>query len=84
MSAKNRSRAIAVVDVAIHRHRGFDLAVLLQAANRHCHIVNHAETFTMVGERMMKSAADIYRYAVRHRPFRRQDGAARRQPEGAH
>jgi len=50
--------------VAINRHRPGNLAVTLHAADGNGHIVDHAEAFAVIGERVMKSSADADRYSV--------------------
>jgi hypothetical protein len=63
-SSENCRRTIAVVNVAVNRHSGANLAVALHAANRNRHVVNHAEAFAVIGKGVVKSAADVYRNAI--------------------
>jgi len=76
--------AVALVDVAIHGHGARDLLLLLQAADGHGHVVDHAEALAVVGEGVVEAAAQVEGHAVSQRVLGRQDGAARGQPEGAH
>ena len=82
--AKNRRRAIPVVHVRIDHHRALDRAIVLQSPDRHGHIVNHAETFAMIGTRMMESAADIRRPAISQRALSRENRSSRGQPARVH
>ena len=83
-AGKNRGRAVALMDVAIDRHRGANLVVALHAADGDGHVVDHAEAFAVIGERVMKSSADADGHAVVEGLVGGQHGTARRQPEGAH
>src|SRR5256885_16108715 len=56
---KNRSRAVAVVDVTIDSHCSSDFAIALHTANGDRNVVNHAKAFAVIRKGMMKSAADI-------------------------
>src|ERR1017187_8105863 len=70
--------------VAVDRHRGANLAVALHAADGNRHIVDHAEAFAVIRERVMESSAKADRDAVVEGMPGRQNGAARIEPEGAH
>ena len=84
VAAENRRGAVPVMHVGIHDHRRLDRAIELQTPDRHGHIVNHAEPFSMIGIRVMKSAADIRRPAVLQRALARENRASRGQPAGVH
>ena len=64
--------------IAIHRHGRANLAIALHASNGNRNIVNHAEAFTVVRKRVMKSSANIHRHAVLQRILRGKNRAARR------
>ncbi len=59
-------------------------AVPLQAADGHGDIVDGAEALAVAGKGVVEAAADIEPDARLEGQARRQDGAARRQPEGLH
>src|SRR5439155_24079323 len=80
-ACENSSRAIAVVNVAIHGHGGADFVIALHAADGDRHVVNHAEALAMVGEGVVESAADVEGDSILQRILSSQDGPARRQPE---
>jgi len=67
--------------VAVERHRGTNLGLVLHRPNRHSHIVDHAEAFAVVGKRVVKSAANADAHAVGEALPRRQDRSPGRQPE---
>src|SRR5947207_190636 len=48
-----------MVNVAIDSHGSTDFVIALHAAYGDRHVVDHAEALTMVGEGVMKSAADV-------------------------
>ena len=48
-AGKNHGRAIALMDIAIDRHRGANLVVTLHAADGDGHVVDHAEAFAVIG-----------------------------------
>src|SRR5712692_6363090 len=56
----------------------------LMAAGRYGDVVDHAEAFSVVGESVMKSAADIDGDAVFERMLSGENRSARCQPKGAH
>src|SRR2546423_637057 len=63
-TGKDCSRAVAVMDVTIDRHGGTDFAVKLHATNGDRNIVDHAKAFAMVGEGVIKPAADVHRDSI--------------------
>src|SRR6266513_2189182 len=73
-----------MVNVAIDSHGSADFVIALHAAYGDRHVVDHAEALTMVGEGVMKSAADVEGDSILQRILSRQDGPARRYPEGLH
>src|ERR1700677_2628579 len=81
---KNRSRAVALMDVAVNRHRFSNFFVALHAADGNGHIVEHAETFAVIGEGMMESSANVDGDAVVERMISGQHRAAGRKPKGTH
>src|SRR5712691_3739834 len=58
-SRKDGGGAIALVDIAIHRHRSSNLVVSLHAPDCDRHIVDHAKPFTVIGEGMVEASADV-------------------------
>src|SRR3982074_622388 len=78
---KNRRRAVAMMHVAIDSHRSANLAVSLHAANGHCHIVDHAESFAVVGKCMVKTSANVDGNAVSQSLACGQNRSSCRQPE---
>jgi hypothetical protein len=71
-----------VVHVAIDRQGSTDRAVFLQAADRHGHIVDHAESLAVVGEGVVKSSADVDGDFVVQAMLRSEDRSAGGKPEG--
>ena len=57
-ACEDGSGAVALVNIAIHRHGSADLVIALQTTDRHRNIVDHAEALAMIGMRVMKSSAD--------------------------
>src|SRR5579863_3867791 len=76
--------AVAVVDIAVHGHGGADLVIALHAPDGHGHVMNHAETFAVVGEGVVKAAANVNGDALFQCVLRSQDRATGRKPEGAY
>ena len=60
LGRENGRRAIAVVDIAVNRHRPLNPAELLHLADRDRHIVDHAKAFAMIGMRVMEASADVH------------------------
>src|SRR6185437_6478386 len=58
-AAKDHCRAIALVNVAIDHHGTLDQLVTLKGTDGDSDVVNHAKTFAMVREGMMKASAEI-------------------------
>src|SRR5208282_5046282 len=83
-AGKNHGRTIALMDVAIDGHRSANLAVTLHTADGDGHVVDHAETFAVIRERVMESTAKADRHAVFEGMMGGQHGTAGREPEGAH
>src|SRR3982074_2787061 len=79
--AKDRCRAVAMMHVAINSHRCANLAISLHAANSHGHIVDHAESFAMVGKCVVKASTNVDRDAVSQGLARSQNRSSCRQPE---
>src|SRR5271163_5322544 len=80
VAAKNLRRAVSLVDVRINHHGSFDQTVKLKPANSDRHIVDRAESLSVIGAGVMESAPDIRRPAIRERMPPRQNRAARRKP----
>ena len=74
---EDRRGAIALMDVEIDDGRPLDRALRLQLANGDGHIVEHAESLAMIGERMMSAAGQIAGEPVLERRTRRQQGTGR-------
>ena len=72
------------MNVAVHGHGAGDPVIALHAANGDGHVVDHAEAFAVVGEGMMKSAADIEGNSIVERIIGGKDGTSGGEPEGAH
>ena len=70
---KNGRRAVALVDVAIHRHGALDGLVFLQAANADGKIVEHAEALAVVRVGVVKSSAHVDRCSLLERQSPRQN-----------
>src|SRR5579872_1663590 len=83
-AAKNGGGSVPLVDVAVYGHGASYLAILLQAANGHGHVVDHTKAFSVVAEGMEKAAADVDSALFGHSMFGCQDGPARGQPECPH
>src|SRR5271169_1541137 len=73
---ENGGGAVALVDVAVHGHGALDELPLLQAADGDGEVVDHAKTFAVIGEGVMKAAADADADAVGKRALGRQNGTA--------
>jgi hypothetical protein len=69
------------VYVAVDSHRGVDPVVALHATNRNRDVVDHAESFAVVGEGVVKSASNADRDLIRQCLARGEDRSASRQPE---
>src|SRR6266700_2332649 len=83
-SCKYRSRAVALMDVAINRHCRANFVITLHAPNCHRHVVNHAESFAMVWKCVVKSSADVDRHPVFQRLLGGKYGTAGREPKRFH
>ena len=81
-SCKNRRRAVPLVNIAIDRHGGTNLVIALHASNGHCHVMNHAEPFAVVGECVMESSTDVDGDAVVESVIGCQNRSPRSKPEG--
>ena len=68
--------------VTIEGHGGANLVIALQAADGHGHIVDHAESFAVVGKGVVESAANADADLVGQALAGCQDRSASRQPEG--
>src|SRR6266478_1539411 len=64
VASENRRRTVPLMHVGIHYHRSFDRTVSLHLPDGHCDVMNHAESFAMIGIRMMKAAANICAKAI--------------------
>src|SRR5215471_4626069 len=69
------------MDVAIDRHCGTDLVVALKTADGDGDIVDHAESFAVVGKCVMESTADADRNFVNEALLGCEDGAPSSEPE---
>src|SRR5258708_34508897 len=58
-AGKNGRCPVALMNIAIDGHGGANLVVTLHAADGDSNVVNHAEALAMVGEGVVKSAADV-------------------------
>lgn len=67
IARENGSGSVAMMNVGVDDHSGFDGAVVLEAANGDCHIMQHAETFAVIRKSVMETAADVDRHAARIR-----------------
>jgi hypothetical protein len=61
------------MNVTVHRHGTRNFIVVLHASNGHGYIVDHAETFSMVREGVMKPTADVEPDTMIQREISRQD-----------
>src|SRR5258706_575537 len=80
--AKDGSRAVALVNVAVDGHGGANLVIALHAPNGDGHIVDHAKAFAVVCEGVVEPAPDVEGHAISQSVLGRQNRTARRQPEG--
>ncbi len=64
ISGEDLGRTVALMDIAIQDHHSPDTALRLQRADRHGHIVEHAEPFPVCREGMMGSAGQRHRLPV--------------------
>src|SRR5450432_1399886 len=81
---KDRSRPISVMNVTIHGHGGADLLIPLHGPDCHGYVINHAKSFAMIGEGVVKAATYVYADATLQGAFRRQYRSACCQPECLH
>ena len=79
---ENRGSAVALMNVGVDDHGGFDGAFVLQVANGDSDVVNDAKSLAVIGERVMKAAANVRGAAVREGALPCFDGAARAEPAG--
>src|SRR6516162_8898025 len=70
IATKDCRCSVAMMHVRVHDHGLSDGALGLQFADGHGHIVNRAESFSVVGVRMMKAAAQIRSEPVSERGAR--------------
>src|ERR1700674_350010 len=82
--AKNSSRAIPVVDIGINHECFPNRAIPLKAPYRNSDIVDRAESFPVIGIRVVKATAKIATEAIAQGGLRRQNRATGGQPEGFH
>src|SRR5882724_5018823 len=80
--AKNVRRAVSVMHVRVHDHRFVNHFIRLQSPDSHRHVMNRAESLSMVRKCVVKSAAQIASKSVAQRKLARQNRSARRQPHG--
>src|SRR5438034_11173424 len=78
IATKDCRRSIAMMHVRVHDHGFFDGTPRLQFANGHGYVVNRAESFPVVGIRMMKTAAEIRSEPVSQRRSRRESRSEER------
>src|SRR5258708_25926209 len=76
LGRKDDGSAVAVMDVAVHRHGASDLAVFVQLLDGHGNVMNHAEAFAMAGKCMMKASANVHANAAFHGKVRCQASSA--------
>src|SRR5208337_49774 len=74
--AEDDSSAVALVNVAIDGHRTLDEFALLQAADGDAEVVEHAETFAMIGVGVMEAAPEVDAHAIFQSQLGSKDGAA--------
>src|SRR5580698_5219499 len=60
---------VSLMHIAIDGHRLPNKSALLHDANRDRDVVDHAETFAVIREGVMESAADVHANAVREGSF---------------
>lgn len=84
IACKNRSRTVAVMNVAIHDQRFFDQPLVLERTDGDGNIVDGAETFAVRRKSMMKTSADVEADAVAQRVAGSQGGPAGSQPKSLH
>ena len=70
------------MDVAVHGHGGANLVVALQATDGDGDVVDHAESFAVVGKGVMESAADADADFVGESLARGENGSSGGEPEG--
>ncbi len=68
---------VSLVHVAVDGHGAPDSSALLHHANRDRDVIDHAEAFAVIGEGMMKAAADVHADAVLRGPARRPESIRR-------
>jgi hypothetical protein len=67
VAGEYRGRAVALVHVEIDDERAADPAIALQHADRDGDVVQRAEPFSVVGERVMRAAREVAREPVLER-----------------
>src|SRR5215472_315421 len=82
LGRKNRSRAVAVMDIQVHGHGAADPALLVHELDGHGDVMNHAKALTVVGKGMMEAAPNVQRDALAQRQVRSQNRATGGKPEG--
>jgi hypothetical protein len=81
-SGEDCGGAVALVDIAINGHGGADLVIPLQAADGDGDIVDHAESFAVIGEGVMESSTDADADFVGEGAVSGKNGASGGKPEG--
>src|SRR5262249_42744186 len=56
---KDSGSAVAVVNVQVDGHGPVQPAIFMHTLDGYSDVMNHAEPFAMIGERMMKASADV-------------------------
>src|SRR4051812_44394604 len=60
VASENVRCPVAVVHIEVHRHGTPDLSFRLQLADGDCHVMQHAEAFSMLRKSVVKTAAEVY------------------------
>src|SRR5208283_3204751 len=83
-SAEDKRRAVALVHIAVHRHRATDGSSFLEHADGHGEIVDHAKTFAVLRKSVVKTAAHVDANSIFECELCRQNGAAGVEHERLH
>src|SRR5215470_10077786 len=82
--AKNVRRAVAMMDVGVHDDGLFYDALRLETADSDSDVMNRAESFAVVGVRMMETPAQVAGKAIAKSQLARENRTAGGQPDSLH
>src|SRR5262245_5096479 len=82
--AKNVRRAVAMMDVGVHDNRLFDDALRLETADGDSDVMNRAESFAVVGVRMMETSAQVAGKTIAKSQLAGENRTAGGQPHSLH